>query len=54
VRFIKEAILKSFEMPLEEGLVYEKRLFAMLFASADQKEGMRAFLAKEQPKFQGR
>lgn len=53
-RFVKEAILKSFEMPLEEALLYEKRLFAMLFASQDQKEGMRAFLAKEQPKFQGR
>ncbi len=53
-RFAKEAILKSFEMPLEEGLLHEKRLFAMLFASEDQKEGMRAFLAKERPTFQGR
>ena len=53
-RFTKEAILKAFEMPLEEGLLYEKRLFALLFASEDQKEGMRAFLAKEPAKFQGR
>lgn len=53
-RFIKEAVLKAFEMPLEDGLLYEKRLFALLFASEDQKEGMRAFLAKEAPKFQGR
>ena len=53
-RFIKEAILKAFEMPLEDGLLYEKRLFALLFSSEDQKEGMRAFLAKEPPKFQGR
>ncbi len=53
-RFVKEAILKAFEVPLEEGLVYEKRLFAMLFATEDQKEGMRAFLAKEPPNFRGR
>lgn len=53
-RFIKEAVLKSFEMPLEDGLIYEKRLFALLFASEDQKEGMRAFLAKEPPNFKGR
>ncbi|WIG57710.1 MAG: Enoyl-CoA hydratase [Ktedonobacterales bacterium] len=53
-RFTKEAILKAFEMPLEEGLQYEKRLFALLFASEDQKEGMRAFLAKEKPAFKGR
>jgi enoyl-CoA hydratase len=53
-RFVKEAILRAFEMPLEDGLVYEKRLFAMLFATEDQKEGMRAFLAKEPPSFRGR
>ncbi len=53
-RFTKEAILAAFEMPLQEGLAYEKRLFALLFATEDQKEGMRAFLAKEQPSFKGR
>jgi enoyl-CoA hydratase len=54
VRFIKEAVLSAFEMPLQDGLSYEKRLFALLFATEDQKEGMRAFLAKEQPSFKGR
>jgi enoyl-CoA hydratase len=53
-RFVKEAVLKAFETPLEEGLLYEKRLFALLFSTEDQKEGMRAFLAKEPPKFTGR
>ncbi|HEV2461277.1 MAG TPA: enoyl-CoA hydratase-related protein [Ktedonobacterales bacterium] len=53
-RFVKEAVLKAFETPLEEGLLYEKRLFALLFSTEDQKEGMRAFLAKESPKFTGR
>jgi enoyl-CoA hydratase len=54
VRLIKEAILAAFDTPLEQGLLHEKRLFALLFASEDQKEGMRAFLAKEKPNFQGR
>lgn len=54
IRFIKEAVLTAFETPLEQGLEYEKRLFAFLFSTEDQKEGMRAFLAKESPKFQGR
>ena len=54
VRFTKEAILAAFEMPLQDGLAYEKRLFALLFATEDQREGMRAFLAKEQPSFKGR
>jgi enoyl-CoA hydratase len=46
VRLAKESILKSLETPLEEGLDAERRLFALLFASSDQKEGMRAFLEK--------
>src|SRR5215469_11424428 len=54
VRFTKEAILAAFDMPLQDGLSYEKRLFALLFATEDQAEGMRAFLAKEQPSFKGR
>jgi enoyl-CoA hydratase len=53
-RFIKEAARTAFEMPLDESLAYSSRLFALLFASADQKEGMRAFLAKQHPTFQGR
>lgn len=46
VRLAKGAVLKSLETPLEEGLDAERRLFALLFASSDQKEGMRAFLEK--------
>jgi enoyl-CoA hydratase len=53
-RFTKEAILAAFETPLQDGLAYEKRLFALLFATEDQKEGMRAFMAKERPSFKGR
>ncbi len=51
---IKEAVLAAFETPLEVGLLHEKRLFALLFSTEDQQEGMRAFLAKEPAKFTGR
>jgi enoyl-CoA hydratase len=52
-RLIKEAILTSFEAPLETALSYEKRLFALLFSTDDQKEGMAAFLAKRKPEWKG-
>jgi len=42
----KEAVLKADEMSLSEGLEYERKLFYSLFATEDQKEGMRAFLEK--------
>lgn len=46
VRLAKEAVNKAFELSLREGLQHERRLFQMLFATADQKEGMAAFVAK--------
>ncbi|HET8905864.1 MAG TPA: enoyl-CoA hydratase-related protein [Ktedonobacterales bacterium] len=52
-RLNKEAILMALETPLDVGLMYEKRLFAMLFSTEDQKEGMRAFLEKRQAEFKG-
>ena len=51
---IKEAVLTAFETPLEVGLLHEKRLFAMLFSTDDQKEGMQAFLAKRPAAFKGK
>jgi len=53
-RMTKEAILMAFETPLQVGLQYEKRLFAMLFSTEDQKEGMRAFMEKRKAEFKGR
>jgi enoyl-CoA hydratase len=53
-RLTKEAILAAFETPLEQGLEYEKRLFALLFSTEDQKEGTRAFVEKRQADFKGR
>ncbi len=50
----KEAVLAAFETPLEAGLLHEKRLFAMLFSTDDQKEGMAAFIEKRQAHFTGK
>jgi enoyl-CoA hydratase len=50
----KEAILAALETPLEAGLAYEKRVFALLFSTEDQKEGMAAFMAKRPANFKGK
>jgi enoyl-CoA hydratase len=50
----KEAVNRAFEVPLSEGLRYEKRLFHSLFATEDQKEGMAAFREKRPPVFKNR
>jgi enoyl-CoA hydratase len=42
------------ELPLPEGLEVEREVFVPLFATRDQKEGMRAFLDKRDPEFEGR
>ena len=53
VRLAKEAILKAFDTTIEGGLDYERKLFYLLFASSDQKEGMQAFMEKRSPVWQG-
>ncbi len=53
-RFAKEAINKAFEASLTEGLEFERRLFYFLFATEDQKEGMRAFIEKRAAEWTGR
>jgi enoyl-CoA hydratase len=50
----KEAVNLAFESFLSGGLASEGRLFYFLFASADQKEGMRAFTEKHPPQWQGK
>jgi enoyl-CoA hydratase len=53
VRLAKESVNAAYEMSLTDGLAHERRLFYLLFASDDQKEGMAAFLEKREPDFTG-
>jgi len=46
--------LAAADRPLEEGLRVERDVFVPLFATHDQEEGMRAFLEKREPRFEGR
>jgi len=54
LRLAKEAVNAAYEMSLTDALAHERRLFYLLFASEDQKEGMAAFLEKRAPEFKGR
>jgi enoyl-CoA hydratase len=54
VMLVKESINRAFELPLAEGIRFERRVFHSLFATADQKEGMGAFIAKRPPRFENR
>jgi enoyl-CoA hydratase len=47
----KEAVNRSFETTLSAGILFERRLFHSTFATADQKEGMGAFVEKRKPQF---
>ena len=50
---IKESINRAYELPLSEGLLFERREFHATFGLEDQKEGMRAFVEKRKPAFKG-
>ena len=52
-RMNKELVNAAFETTLETGVKLERRLFHSLFAFADQKEGMAAFVEKRKPQFKG-
>src|SRR5438105_6408535 len=54
LRLAKEAVNAALETPLQQGLAAERRSFYFLFATEDQKEGMRAFLEKRRGRFKGR
>jgi len=53
VKAIREALRLGADVPLETALALERRLFERLFDTQDQKEGMRAFLEKRAPIYQG-
>ena len=50
----KEAVNVAFEVPLAEGVRFERRVFHSLFATDDQKEGMKAFVEKRKPNWKNR
>ena len=50
----KECVNRSFEGSLSDGVMFERRMFHALFATADQKEGMDAFVNKRKPEFKNR
>jgi enoyl-CoA hydratase len=54
LRLAKESVNQALELPLAEGLAVERKNFYFLFATEDQKEGMRAFLEKRRAQFKGR
>lgn len=51
---IKEAVLAGQDASLETAIMLERKAFQLLFSTADQKEGMRAFLEKRKAEFKGR
>ncbi|MGI4778353.1 MAG: enoyl-CoA hydratase-related protein [Janthinobacterium lividum] len=53
VASIREAVRLGADVPMETALSLERRLFERLFDSADQKEGMNAFLEKRKPSYRG-
>ncbi|HVS02324.1 MAG TPA: enoyl-CoA hydratase-related protein [Thermoanaerobaculia bacterium] len=54
LRVAKEALRASERLPIEEGILYERDLFCLCFATADKEEGVAAFLAKRPPQWTGR
>jgi len=54
IKAAKEAVLKSANASLDEGLEFERKSFYLLLTSEDRREGMRAFLEKRKPVFTGK
>ncbi|GAC1326900.1 MAG: enoyl-CoA hydratase-related protein [Chloroflexota bacterium] len=53
VQLAKEAVQHAAETPVQDGIAFERKLFYLLFGTDDTHEGMRAFLEKRDPSYQG-
>ncbi|MBC7344065.1 MAG: enoyl-CoA hydratase/isomerase family protein [Clostridia bacterium] len=53
LRMIKEVVNEGIDKDLRTAIEYEKKAFALMFSTEDQKEGVRAFLEKREPSFTG-
>jgi len=51
---IKEVVLAGQDIPLDAAIMLERKAFQLLFDTADQKEGMNAFIEKRKPVYKGR
>ena len=51
LQFIKEAVIRGMNLPLDQGLELERKSFQLLFATCDKSEGIRARLEKRPAKF---
>jgi enoyl-CoA hydratase len=54
VRLAKEAVARAFEGRVDDGIDFERKAFYLLFATRDAHEGMRAFIDKREPSYEGR
>lgn len=54
VRLAKELVLAARDVPLEQGLLFERKAFATLFATEDFREGVAAFIEKRPARFTGK
>lgn len=54
VRSAKESVLRTFDVPLTEGLRQERESFFQLLSTEDKSEGIRAFMEKRRPIYRGR
>jgi enoyl-CoA hydratase/carnithine racemase len=51
LQFIKEAVIEGMNLPLDQGLQFERKSFQLLFATSDKTAGIRARLEKRSPQF---